>query len=187
MADGKLTHHVKVAVQGFRGRKRKKLNKNIHRKKKKKKKKKKRTNRGRNSFWNVNPFTAPACKISWAEGCTDTPSNSIFSGPITSTFIAVRNYGSPFTCQCEKENRKALRVSNLALLLVVFKWHHGSEGVKPGVKIRNKYLNVLVTGLLFLQPSRVISRRDQLNVRNISAHESIYTRVQSNAECETGK
>ena len=86
-----------------------------------------------------------------------------------------------------KRKHKGLRVSNLAFLLVVFKWHHGSEGVKPGVKIRNKCLDVLVTGLLFLQPSRVVSGRDQLNVRNISAHESIYSRVQSNAEYETGK
>ena len=29
-----------------------------------------------------------------------------------------------------KRRQKGLRVSNFALLLVVFKWHHGSEGVK---------------------------------------------------------
>ena len=41
---------------------------------------------------------------------------------------------SLFTCQCEKENEQAedRRVSNFTLLvlLVVFKWHHCSEGVK---------------------------------------------------------
>ena len=35
------------------------------------------------------------------------------------------------TSQCEKEeNKKGFRVSDFALLMVVFKWHHGSEGVK---------------------------------------------------------
>ena len=34
-----------------------------------------------------------------------------------------------FTRQCEKENKKGLRVANFALLIVVFKRHLGSEGV----------------------------------------------------------
>ena len=41
---------------------------------------------------------------------------------------------NPFTCQCKKEKKekrkKGLRVSNFALLLVVYKWHAGSERVK---------------------------------------------------------
>ena len=35
------------------------------------------------------------------------PANSIFFGPVTSNFSAVRFDESPFTCQCEKENKKA--------------------------------------------------------------------------------
>ena len=37
--------------------------------------------------------------------------------------------------QCEKK-RRSLEGSNFALLLVVFKWHHGSQGVKKGLKRR---------------------------------------------------
>ena len=53
---------------------------------------------------------------------------------------------NPLTCKCEKEQKRkrkkkgdggggggwggGLRVSNFAHLLVVFKWHHSSEGVK---------------------------------------------------------
>ena len=36
----------------------------------------------------------------------DAPGNSIFSGPITSTFNAIPFDRSPFTRQCEKEDRK---------------------------------------------------------------------------------
>ena len=35
-----------------------------------------------------------------------------------------------FPMPVSKGKQRGLRVSNLALLLVVFKWHHGSEGVK---------------------------------------------------------
>ena len=63
----------------------------------------------------------------------DAPANCAFSGPITSIFNSIHFDGDPFTCQCEKEDKKAygscLRVSNFALSWVVFKWHHGSEGV----------------------------------------------------------
>ena len=57
-------------------------------------------------FWSspesglVNPFIAPACKIS---GLKD--ADSIFSGPITSAFDAMRFDENPFTCQREKEDR----------------------------------------------------------------------------------
>ena len=43
---------------------------------------------------------------------------------------------NPFTCRCQKRRQKGLRVSDLVLLLVIFKWHHGSKGVKN--KIKNK-------------------------------------------------
>jgi len=35
-----------------------------------------------------------------------------------------------------KRRQKDLRVSNLAVLLVVFKWHHGSEGVNAAAEVR---------------------------------------------------
>ena len=47
-----------------------------------------------------------------------------------STFNVIRFDENPFLCQCEKDNKKALKVSNLALLLVVFKRHRGSVRVK---------------------------------------------------------
>ena len=57
------------------------------------------------------------------------PANSIFSGPITLNFKSMHFDGDPFTCQCEKQKQKSLRVSNFALLWVVFKLRFGSEGV----------------------------------------------------------
>ena len=48
----------------------------------------------------------------------------------TSTFTAMCFDENPFTCQCEKtKTKKGLRVSNFPLLLDVFKWHRGREGV----------------------------------------------------------
>ena len=38
----------------------------------------------------------------------------------------------------KRRRQKQLRVSNVALLLVIFKWHHGSEGVKREQK-RNQW------------------------------------------------
>ena len=54
---------------------------------------------------NINPFTAKFP----AERCRDEPANSIFSGPVTSTFNVRRCDESPFTCQREKEDKKAQR------------------------------------------------------------------------------
>ena len=62
--------------------------------------------------------------------CTDAPANSIFTGPLTSILNAMHFDKNCFTYQLEKRKQKGLRVSNFALLLVAFKWHHGSEGVK---------------------------------------------------------
>ena len=78
----------------------------------------------------LNPFTASACKISGAEWCTDEPANSIFSCSLTSVFNAMCFDGDPFTCQRKKEKQKGLKVSNFALLWVIFNWPHGSEGLK---------------------------------------------------------
>ena len=78
----------------------------------------------------VNPFTATACKISRLKNARKRL-QTIFSGPVTSAFNVLRFRDYPSTCQCKKRKRtqKGLRVWNLALLLVVFKWHHGSEEV----------------------------------------------------------
>ena len=57
----------------------------------------------------------------------------IFRSCNTSTFNAMCFDENSFPCQSKKKERKkkkkCLRVSNFAHLIVVFKWHHGSEGV----------------------------------------------------------
>ena len=58
----------------------------------------------------------------------------IFQSYKTSTFNDVRFEENPFTCQCENR-QDCLSVSNFVLLWVIFKWHHGSEGVKYKFKI----------------------------------------------------
>ena len=80
---------------------------------------------------NINPFTAAACKISelkytWMHLQTQ----YIFHSCDTSAYNAVRFDENHFTCQCKKRKQNCLKVSNFALLMVVFKWHHCSEGVK---------------------------------------------------------
>ena len=55
-----------------------------------------------------------------AERCMDTPANSRFSGPITSTFNALPVW---------KIRQTGFRISDLALWWVIFKCHHGSEGI----------------------------------------------------------
>ena len=47
----------------------------------------------------------------------------------TSTFNAIRFDENPLTCQCKKRKQKGLKVSNIVLLLVIFKWPHSSGGV----------------------------------------------------------
>ena len=42
-----------------------------------------------------------------AERWTEAPANSVISGPIASTFNAVCFDKDRFTCQCEKEDKKA--------------------------------------------------------------------------------
>ena len=57
---------------------------------------------------------------------------------------------NPFIRRCEKEKRrqKCLWVSNLSLLLVVFKWHHCSEGDKSAADIHQwKYCEKFVSEL----------------------------------------
>ena len=66
-----------------------------------------------------------------AERCTDVPADSLCSVQKHIYFqCCTRFEENRFICQCEKEDKNAEWVSNLALLLVVLKWHHGSEVVK---------------------------------------------------------
>ena len=80
----------------------------------------------------INPFTATACKPSGmkdARTCVQT----VFSVPITHhlwmfcVFMIIHLHASATTTTTT--TKKGLRVWNFALLLVVFKWHHGSEEV----------------------------------------------------------
>ena len=56
----------------------------------------------------LNPFTAPTCKNSWAERCTNVPANSVFSGPpahLLSMLCVLMKV--LLVCQCENEDKKA--------------------------------------------------------------------------------
>ena len=82
------------------------------------------------SCLHFNPFTDTACKnYGLKDACTHAPANSIFSSPITHLlsmlYISIKIFLDPGV----KKKQKGIRVSNLALLLIVFKLHHGSEGV----------------------------------------------------------
>ena len=61
----------------------------------------------------------------------------VFRSCSTSIFSSVRFDGDSLTCQCRGDkNTKGLRVSNFALLLVVFKRHYGRDGVKSKAESR---------------------------------------------------
>ena len=55
----------------------------------------------------VNPFTTPSCKVTGLKTAR-TQLQTIFSGPITSTFNATRFDDNPFTCQCPKKKTERL-------------------------------------------------------------------------------
>ena len=54
-----------------------------------------------------------------------------------------------FHVTVRKRRQKQFRVSNFALLLVVFKWHHGSEGVNTWI-LASCRPRTVTTGHLFL-------------------------------------
>ena len=69
----------------------------------------------------INPFTTPAGKISGLKSAHIHPSKQyIWRSYNKSTFSTVHFDRNPFTCSC-KGGKKGLMISNLALLLVVFK------------------------------------------------------------------
>ena len=72
----------------------------------------------------INPFSAAACKTFWPKKCTYT--NSIFSSRITNLISQCGFWWISFHMLMWKTQR----ISKFLLLLVVFKWHHGSERVK---------------------------------------------------------
>ena len=71
-----------------------------------------------------NPFTATACKTSELKEARKRPANNIFSGPLTSIFnvLSFHHYPSTRLWKKKKKKKKGLKVWNLALFLVVFKW-----------------------------------------------------------------
>ena len=76
----------------------------------------------------INPFTAPACKISRLK---DTRMHlqtiHVFSSPITSIFNAMFFYEIPFTWQCKKEAKKGYRFQ----ILHFYEWcSNGITAVK---------------------------------------------------------
>ena len=112
----------------------------------------------------LNPFTAPACKISRLKYTRTCLYNSKFSGPLTHPFsvlcvlmkilshTSVKNKTERLKgFRFWKTRQKGLRVLDFALLLVVFQWHHGSEWVNAGSKNKNDLpLAVLVYLFYFI-------------------------------------
>ena len=76
----------------------------------------------------INLFTAPACKISGLKDARIHLQTVYFPVHFPSTFNAVF-WRKSFHVPVWKRRQKGLRVSNFALSMAVFKWHHGSEGV----------------------------------------------------------
>ena len=62
------------------------------------------------------------------------PANSIFSGPIKHLVSMLCVLMKVLSHANAKKLKKDLRISNFAHLLVVFKWHHGSDGVNKQKK-----------------------------------------------------
>ena len=56
---------------------------------------------------NINPFTAPDCKISRLNDAQTHLQMYIFCSYNTSAFSAMRFDENPFKCQCEKDDEKA--------------------------------------------------------------------------------
>ena len=59
----------------------------------------------------------------------DAPTNSVFSSPVTHLLSVLCVLMKILSHTSVKKKTKRLRGSNFTLLLVIFKWHHGSEGV----------------------------------------------------------
>ena len=82
----------------------------------------------------INPFTAPACKMFGLKDARTRQQTVYFQSCNTSTFndIIMPFNENPFTCSAKKKTK---RVSVFAVLLLVFKRHHGSEEVKRALPL----------------------------------------------------
>ena len=69
-----------------------------------------------------------------AKKCAYAPENNIFPAPITNLISTVWVLIKISSHTVVKNIQKCVRISNFLLLLVVFKWHHGSEVVKVTFK-----------------------------------------------------
>ena len=87
----------------------------------------------RTSGYSLNPFTAPACKIS---GLKDVRSRLL-------TVYFFRSYNVYFQCcvsitilsqDSAKNKAKTVQSFKFCTFLVVFKWHYGNEGVNSGFR-----------------------------------------------------
>ena len=93
----------------------------------------------------------------------DTPVKSIFFGPLnTFTFSVVRSDQNSFTCQYKKQ--KSLRVLHIALLMIVFQWHHSSEGVNGTTDLSVFSLKLRVLWGLKVLPMKMVVPDLQLQV-----------------------
>ena len=77
----------------------------------------------------INPSLPQHVKNVQAARCTDVPSNSIFSNPVTHLLSMLCVLMKLLLPASVKKKRKGSRVSNFTFI-GHFKWHHGSEGVK---------------------------------------------------------
>ena len=75
-----------------------------------------------------NPFTAPACKI-FRLKVHRHPCKLYFQPLYRIYFQCYAFSWKSFHVPVHKRQQKGIRVSNFTLLLVISKWHHGSEGV----------------------------------------------------------
>ena len=61
-----------------------------------------------------------------------------FSGPITHLLSLSTFWCKSFHIPAQKRRQKGLRISRFALLLAIFKWHHGSEVVNGKYNYKNR-------------------------------------------------
>ena len=115
-----------------------------------------------------NPFAVPACKISGLkERCPEAPANSIFSSPMTHLLSMLCVSMKIVWHTNAKKKKKKKRGgggggANFALLLVFFKWHHGSEWVNAlafCLHTSPSYYKKQVTGALRQRPEKSKMRK----------------------------
>ena len=80
-----------------------------------------------------NPFTVPACQNSSLKDAWMRLQTVYFLLSVLRVSMKILSHDS---ARKKKKRQKQFRVSHFALLLVVFKWHHGSEGVKLTKSLR---------------------------------------------------